>query len=457
MTFQKAAIAVLCGLSAVAAASADCGGCSDAELACVCAVAAEGDEDQVFILPLAAFDREPARVGRTVDAGDEVIGTAEGAAVELRCPRGSSVQLHGRFRVVVESHADDVDCAIDLLAGAADITTDGSTAIESGVLLMGSLRTLYGMRLSRVGNEVERECVVFDGEAEVKVEGVEESELSAGQKAAWRGRAQSGAVVRLARADIDAAANLYTRIDLARAQADGEVVENPETQKVALKRSYMRVLSRPTEPESRLSLAVLQTNLGNSRQALYHLAKAETQEDRATVEQKAMVAYTKSTAYAKIGQQEDSERELERAKQLDPEVLQRATDRYELRPVTLGPATHLRPTTDLQPLVAVRPSPLTLRVTARPDTVRRRRSSRIEVLALDADGSPVSGVKVTIRSGGGEFRGTGRTSIDGVTDSAGRFTAAWFCTSCASSYLLGVEAEKSGYETANGRVAIRVP
>src|SRR5262245_55277694 len=149
----------------------------------------------------------------------------ENALVALTCPGGSDVKLHGRFRTVIMPGAPGQDCALSLLAGSADMLTDQPTQVTSGETLMGSLRTVYSMRVTRAREAPQVECFVFDGEAEVQYR-------QAGSKlllpTSGKASIRAGQVARdvVSPRDVQAASIMYSRADLARARGLGERIEN---------------------------------------------------------------------------------------------------------------------------------------------------------------------------------------------------------------------------------------
>jgi hypothetical protein len=168
--------------------------CKDAKEVCICGVAgvpgrSVGPGD-VSVMRLGTLEREPVRTGVLLGAGDELTGTAPGVAVELVCPKGSSVKFSDAFRAVLLPQAGDQDCSFSLLSGSVDILTGEPTQILAGLVVMGSKRTQYGLRVYRDEGAVRLETLVYEGEARCQViprgQGFE---MEAGNKALIRGDA----------------------------------------------------------------------------------------------------------------------------------------------------------------------------------------------------------------------------------------------------------------------------
>ena len=95
-------------------------------------------------------------------------------------------------------------------------------------------------------------------------------------------------------------------------------------------------------------------------------------------------------------------------------------------------------------------------VSGNPETVAPGEKTTLTITVRAADGSPLSGAKVSVSAGGGKFLPTAETIFDpnsrlhgpysatGTTDGQGQFTTWWVCNPCAAAYVLGVQASKDG-------------
>jgi hypothetical protein len=61
------------------------------------------------------------------------------------------------------------------------------------------------------------------------------------------------------------------------------------------------------------------------------------------------------------------------------------------------------------------------------------------VTAKTRDGQPIAGAKVVVSAGGGMFRPSRQTRMEGATDAYGVFRTEWLCTACAPAYRLEVD------------------
>jgi hypothetical protein len=285
--------------------------CTHPTKSCICAVDARG----VVVTPIGGVDRQPAQLRRALSPGDEIAGLDENGIVALTCPGSSDVKLHGRFRVVIMPPAQGQDCALNLLAGTVDVLTSTPTQVSSGETLMGSKRTMYSMR---VAPDATVECAVYEGDVAVQnLKTGATRPLGAGVKASWK----SGQLVQfgagLAQADIAQTIRVYTRGDIARAQALGVTIDDPASFQQALQSRYAAVLMKPTDPGALIELAALQTIAHISIPALHHLERAERLNPQ-RADQRVALAATKSVAYRQVGRDKEAAAESEKVRVLDP-------------------------------------------------------------------------------------------------------------------------------------------
>jgi hypothetical protein len=297
-------------------------------------------------------------LGMALDAGDELISSGEGVAVELSCPNGAIVKFSGPFRATVLPPSRTQDCAVSLASGSLDILTDAPTTVESGEVTLGSERTAYTVRVLDAAQRPIRELLVYEGD--VSIRGPQTSErVSSGNKVQTRGLAiERGAINR---ADIDRAATVYASIDLLKARAAGTRIEDPVAVSVTLRTSNANVFTAPTNPAYELDIAVQQVNLRIPNQALYHLRRAD-QASPAENPSRAMIALTKSVAYHELGNREQANAHYEEAKRIDPQVIQQSRiAAYKLNPRLVEPiqAHELPPA-----------APMIVTAMAEPSTVR---------------------------------------------------------------------------------------
>lgn len=315
------AAGVMLGLWTLPLAAEQCNEeCTHPTKACLCVVASS--TGKVTITSLGSSEAQPALLRQALDIGDQ-IATAEGPAlIELTCPGGSQVKFHGDLRTVIRPSAEGQDCAFDLLSGASDVQASAPTELQAGDVTMGSKSTLYGMRVWRTPDGPNVECLVFEGEAQVRGSQRQNyRSLLSSSKAAWtNGRRLAGSEqARVTAPDIAATARIYAQTDIFRLQIQNVEV-SAETRSDLIK-SYTGVLARANDVQSRIDLAVIQTNAGIARQALYHLNQA----DRIPTldpQQRTAIASTKVVVYTKLGRQQETATELEKVRKLDPAVYQ---------------------------------------------------------------------------------------------------------------------------------------
>lgn len=288
--------------------------CTDAAKACLCVL--DPADASVRLTPLGTVQPQQARVGQPLSPGDQLLSTRQEAIAELTCPGGSEVKLHGVFHAVIRPPAQGQDCVFDLLAGNADVIGVKPTQGVVGETVMGSSSTQYGIRVRRAGNALNVECLVFEGEAEVKYAGRWSRVLKDTTKSTWTQGRGDPVAAQVMDSDIRATSAVYARADLARRPMRGETPADRRALLNELTTTYAAVMTRPRDPQARIQLAALQTNLRNSKQVLYHLQRAENEPTRN--EQKIDIAIMKYAALKQTGRDTEANVEIEKVRQLDP-------------------------------------------------------------------------------------------------------------------------------------------
>ena len=429
-------LAVL-GLPAASHAAEQCSAdCTHPTKACVCAI---DGATPIAVTSIGAVERKRLVLRQALDIGDELTSASEDSLVGLTCPGGSDMKLHGRFRTVIMPAASGEDCALNLLAGSASVMTNQPTQLTSGETVMGSKQTVYSMRVMRDQEQPQFECVVFEGEADVQYRrGGKLVPLRTSAKATVRdGRLVEDVVTPQ---DITAASVLYSRADFARARAQGVTIENPDAFKSALQNGYAAVLARPTDPAPRIALAELQTNARISRQALYHLDKAEKLEPART-DQKVAIAATKAQAFKQIGREKEAAVESDKLRKLDPERYRKT---LELESRKIDPSTR-----------AALPARMVITATATPPVVTLGQSTTIAVSVATREGQPIAGAKVVLSVGGGLFVRTGNMRDEGITDASGAFRTQWQCKPCAPAYQITIDVTATNFPAGKATVDVK--
>jgi hypothetical protein len=399
--------------------------CTHPTKACICAIDGRG----VSHTPIGGVDRQPAQLRQALNPGDEITSLDENAIVGLTCPGQSDVKLHGRFRAVIMPPAQGQDCALNLLAGNADVLTNNPTQVSSGETVMGSKRTMYSMRISRDSTV---ECAVFEGEVAVQnLKTGATRPLAANVKASWRSGQLLQFGIPVAPADITQTTRVYARADMARARAQGVNIEDPASFQLALQSRYAAVLATPNDPNALLDLAALQTIARISMPALYHLERAERL-NPSRADQRASLAATKSVVYRQMGRERDAAVESEKLRTLDP-ARHAAIQRIDPKVQRVGRGAY-------DPSVMkVPPAPPIITAVATPPIVGTGEATTIAVTVKTQDGRSIGGAKVILSAGGGTFSRAAQARIEGSTDANGVFRTEWLCRPCAAAYRIDVE------------------
>ncbi|HKD00776.1 MAG TPA: PASTA domain-containing protein [Terriglobales bacterium] len=112
---------------------------------------------------------------------------------------------------------------------------------------------------------------------------------------------------------------------------------------------------------------------------------------------------------------------------------------------------------DLVVAVAPKDLPITLTAGCKPCSVQPGGKVVIYVMAKDPDGSSISGARVSLAAGGGDFGGGGGTRYGGDTDARGVYQTIWTAPQVAApAYGLGVEVSKDGFHTNSTKFTVNV-
>ena len=184
------------------------------------------------------------------------------------------MNLHGRFRTIIMPPAQGQDCALNLLAGGADVQTNNPTQVSAGTTLMGSKRTTYAMRIS---SDATVACMVFEGEVQIQnlATGAAPRSLGPLASASWKGGALQQFGAPIPQADLATTARVYARAETARARSLGIPLSNPAALQRELETRHAAVLARPQDALPRIDLAGVQTRARITGPALYQLDLAE--------------------------------------------------------------------------------------------------------------------------------------------------------------------------------------
>ena len=401
------------------------------------------ETSDVELLRLGSPWPETVKQDAQLQSGDELIGGSGNTVVVLACSDTAAITLHGKFRAMIMVRPAE-PCFLDLLAGDAHVL-GSATGLGAGDATMGAPRTEYDVRVSSDAGEVRRDLNVFNGEVVVR--------SSARPDTAIRVPARTTLTIRhgaygrrvLAPARSDSAAMLLARVDASGVKGGARLAAT-----TSLYDAYRRVLADPLNTAAPLRLAALQLSHAVASPAtIYRVARAkadapQTPQLEATATALSVAVFTQlgreesaSVRYRQLGSYDRQRvQEALRAYQIDPEVVLRA-GRFEAR------AAHI-------PLLA-----LHVAASANPPAIHPGGRTRVITRVTTASGGPVAGARVRLSVGGGAFA-NGATSVEGLTNEAGEFTAVWGCSSCAAGYGFVAEAAKEGFLAARANVDVRV-
>ncbi|GAI58754.1 unnamed protein product, partial [marine sediment metagenome] len=173
----------------------------------------------------------------------------------------------------------------------------------------------YGIRVSRTKEGPTQELFVYDDEVRVQ-SATFKGTLTPGQKLIIS-RAEPSQLANIEEKDIQQTANVYARVDAAKAQIAATAEITPRELYGKLQTLYEKILTDPENADSRLKLAIQQVNYGLAMDATYHLTRAERFAEN--LKQEAIIALTKGVAYSQIGRSREDE-QFQRAMEIDPRV-----------------------------------------------------------------------------------------------------------------------------------------
>lgn len=320
------ACAILAGVLPPRLTAQQC--CAATSRPCVCAAAKDAGDpaaaEDVAVVRLGTLQREAAPPGTQLDPGDELIGSAAGVAVEVLCPSGSRAKFSDGFRAVLLPPAAGQDCSFSLLSGSVDVEAGAPTEVTSGLVVMGSKRTQYGMRLARERQEARIETLVYEGAVECRLVSTGAQRLmEAGSKLlVERGGWQPAG---MSQRDIDRTAAVNASLDVAGARAAGVRIASPRDVYAEMKGWHARALTEPGNAETRMRLGARQLTLRGASRSLYQLQKAASMPG--TPEIRARIAVVQGRAYQELGLRDEAARQIEAARKLDPAVNPQAVER----------------------------------------------------------------------------------------------------------------------------------
>ena len=284
----------------------------------VTALAKKEPKDEVRCIRYGTVDETEVFLGMTLEVGDELICFSDNVALELSYGENSKLNFSGTFRVVILTLSEK-NFAINLLSGGTDAITDERIGVRMGDVLLGVVRTQFGVRIYRDRDELIQECLVYEGEARITTPKLGRR-ISTAQKFVKKGK-EVLPNMPIQKDDINRAADLYARVSVSKAQLAGMGGEKPLEVYSSFLANYAEVLGNPGSVENRLKLASQQINYNLSSEAIYYLNKA----DKLAIheEQKAAVAMMKSFAFMQEGKPDEAKAQQERAMKIDPNVLNR--------------------------------------------------------------------------------------------------------------------------------------
>jgi hypothetical protein len=410
--------------------------CRNSNKACLSAIKLDFEgtaESGVFVIKLGKTERNQANLGMEVEPGDQLISDGANAAIELTCPKATSMTFSKNFRAVILPAQEGQACAVDLLSGNLDVLTSEETGGRVGDITFGSKHTNYALRIQSGKRRPAPEVFVYDGEVEVQAAG-SSYPLTSGLKL----QGENFEVRGIEPVEYDRAIAIYTGMDVVKAQIAGAKVDDPAALYSNLKAIYARVLTNPKDVDARVELAGKQVALNIASYAnLTYLNRAELESPPM-----ALLAFTKAAALEQLGDSQKAGLYYRTAVQIDPKIAEKAKS--------------LRVRINAPPAPEAPPSAMLIRAEAIPPSVSPGTATRIVIWVVSPQNEPLSDAAVKVSAGGGLFRETGRTEVNGSTDAKGQFSATWACTSCAPAYVLDIEVTRAGYQAATAQVTVNV-
>jgi tetratricopeptide (TPR) repeat protein len=302
-------------------------------------------------------------VGTAVEYGDELLGFGS-VLLEINCG-GSLLKFAGKFRVLITAPTPGQSCAVNLRDGTADVLSDQPTEVQSGETTLGTKGTVYGVRVRR-GREgrTATQCLVFEGAVAMSQPRRRPFVLAEGNKMAL---GMQDSPQQLNKTDIVQTADLYARLSLSRAVVAGAAPGISGEPLAALRNSYEKTFQNPALAEARVELATLQHEFRADQEADYNLRRAEViAVQRNDMKMQARIALSRAVVLQSQGINGPASQELEKAKTLDPGILNRQDlqiyriDERQLRTIQpdikIAPSRNIRPPADkIEPRPAPQP------------------------------------------------------------------------------------------------------
>jgi tetratricopeptide (TPR) repeat protein len=276
--------------------------------------------DEVKCIRFADFSRNPVEIDMELEVGDVLESNSDSIRLVIEQFGAAKMIFSGHFRVVITSLKSE-HFAINLLLGRVDIQSDSLSSVQSGEVLLGSESTQYALSVRKAGNEIKQEIFVHEGRIKVNLPELE-THLSFGENLV-KSPAKKTIIKKISFQDISHTSNLYSRIDVAKAINVGLKSSDAIDVYARLKELYQQVNTTPQDPKSRLALANEQIVLKIPSGAIYNLNQAEKYLPVSDSSKRAQIYLTKGVVYSKIGQKEIAQKQFQKAKLLDPNVLQK--------------------------------------------------------------------------------------------------------------------------------------
>jgi hypothetical protein len=221
---------------------------------------------------------ERATKGLLLQPGDLLTAGDTSSLLEMRCATQTTTtyRLKAPFRVLVDVPTD-TSCHVNLLAGHGDVIAESPTTTTAGGIPLGSTGTQYSVEVSRVGEELVRRLVVFEGAVKLRATG---EAVEQGASVKWAGGARTAAAV--SPDEIERSAAVYARFDVWAARAASPELDTAAAYR-QMKQLQYDVLANPTDTAKRVDLAKRQILLKVNDQAAYNLKRANVTSDSALI------------------------------------------------------------------------------------------------------------------------------------------------------------------------------
>jgi hypothetical protein len=283
--------------------------------------------------------------------------------IELTAPNGSIFKGSDKLGVMLLPPSDK-DMIINVFSGNGEMQSSVGGVMTSGEVGIVVVKTEYAVRVRHTREGTVREFMTLEGEVVVDPPGVAprgtlttsgRTTLPTGKKVVFDSNVFVPArVTNINSEDIAKSASIYAAIDTAKAVKRSNV--DPERTYENLLHRYSTVFEDPKNPDKRIQLAIDQVSLNITYDAIYQLNKAEQMTPVAQRSTRAVIAVAKGAAYSQAGNPAAAQTEVQKARTLDPSVLEeeklrtyRFNDKmrqevlqYKPRPIRLGRAELIR-------------------------------------------------------------------------------------------------------------------